>query len=94
VSLAACRAVVRAAGQQRRVFLVTNRVPRSWQDANNATLAACDRSFARSRVHLVDWHAASAGRAEWFAADGIHTSAAGRAAFARLIDAAVDQHGH
>jgi hypothetical protein len=94
VTLAACRAVVHAAGAKRRVFLVTNRVPRSWQDSNNATLAACDRSFPKARVHLVDWHGASAGRPEWFAADGIHTSAAGRAAFARLIDRAVDRYGH
>jgi hypothetical protein len=93
VSLATCRAVVRAAGKHRRVFLVTNRVPRSWQDSNNTTLAACDRSFAPKRVRLVDWYSASAGRPEWFAADGIHTSAAGRVAFARLIDRAVDRHG-
>lgn len=93
VSLSACRAVVRAAGPSRRVFLVTNRVPRSWQDSNNATLRACDRSFAASRVRLIDWHAASAGHPEWFAADGVHTSAAGRRAFAALITRAVDRHG-
>ncbi|HEX6888030.1 MAG TPA: hypothetical protein VF143_07975 [Candidatus Nanopelagicales bacterium] len=93
VSLATCRAVVRAAGPHRRVFLVTNRVPRSWEDSNNATLRACDASFRASRVRLVDWHAASAGRADWFAADGIHPSAAGRAAFTRLVDRAVDRYG-
>jgi hypothetical protein len=93
ISLAACRRVVRLAGPERRVFLVTNRVPRSWQDANNATLRRCDRSFARSRVRLIDWHRASAGHPEWFAADGVHTSAVGRVAFARLIDRAVDRHG-
>jgi hypothetical protein len=93
VSLAACRRVVRTAGPGRRVFLVTNRVPRSWQDSNNATLRRCDRSFAASRVRLIDWHRASAGHPEWFAADGVHTSAAGRRAFARLIDRAVDRYG-
>jgi lysophospholipase L1-like esterase len=93
ISLAACRRVVRLAGPERRVFLVTNRVPRSWQDPNNATLRRCDRSFARSRVRLIDWHGASAGHTEWFAADGVHTSAAGRLAFARLIDRTVDRHG-
>lgn len=93
ISLAACRRVVRLAGPERRVFLVTNRVPRSWQDPNNATLRRCDRSFARSRVRLIDWHGASAGHTEWFAADGVHTSAAGRVAFARLIDRTVDRHG-
>jgi glyoxylate carboligase len=93
VSLAACRAVVRAAGPSRRVFLVTNRVPRTWQDSNNATLQACDASFTSSRVRLIDWHAASAGHPEWFAADGVHPSAEGRRAFAALIARAVDKHG-
>jgi hypothetical protein len=93
VSLSACQAVVRAAGPSRRVFLVTNRVPRSWQDSNNATLRACDRSFARARVRLIDWHAASAGHPDWFAADGVHTTAAGRRAFAALITRAVERYG-
>jgi lysophospholipase L1-like esterase len=93
VSLSACRAVVRTAGPARRVFLVTNRVPRSWQNSNNATLRACDRSFSARRVHVIDWHAASAGHPGWFAADRIHPSGPGRVAFARLIDRAVDRYG-
>ena len=94
VSLSTCRAIVTAAGPGRRVFLVTNRVPRSWEASNNETLRACDRSFSASRVRIVDWYRASTGHAEWFAADGIHTSGSGRAAFARLIDRAVDRYGH
>jgi hypothetical protein len=93
VTLAACRAAVRAAGPDRRVFLVTNRVPRAWQDSNNAVLRACDLSFRASRVRIIDWHAASAGHPEWVAGDGVHQSAAGRAAFARFIDRAVDRYG-
>lgn len=93
VRLATCRRVVRAAGPSRRVFLVTNRVPRTWQDPNNAALRACDRSFPAHRVRIVDWHAASSGHPEWFAGDGVHTSVSGRRAFARLIDRAVDRHG-
>jgi hypothetical protein len=93
VSLSACRSVVRTAGPARRVFLVTNRVPRAWQDSNNATLRACDRSFSARRVRVVDWYRASAGHPQWFASDGIHPSAAGRRAFARLIDRTVDRYG-
>ena len=93
VSLGTCKAVVSAAGAGRRVFLVTNRVPRSWQDSNNATLRACDRSFPASRVRIVDWYRASEGHSEWFAGDRIHTSTSGRVAFARLIDRAVDRYG-
>ena len=93
ITLAHCRSVVRAAGSKRRVFLVTNRVPRSWEHANNRTLRACDRSFRGSRVRIVDWHGASAGHPEWFARDGIHLSGPGQAAFVKLIDRAVDRYG-
>lgn len=93
ITMAHCRAVVRAAGSKRRVFLVTNRVPRSWERANNRTLRACDRSFRSSRVRLVDWHGASSGRPEWFARDGIHLSGSGQRAFVALIDRAVDRYG-
>lgn len=93
VRLSHCRAVVRAAGPRRRVFLVSNRVPRTWQDSNNRTLRRCDRSFRKSRVRLIDWHRASAGHPEWFARDRVHLSASGQRAFVRLIDRAVDRHG-
>ncbi len=93
VSFAACRSVVRAAGKQRRVFLVTPRVPRSWEQGNLRTLRACDQSFAPRRVRIIDWHGHSAGHPEWFAGDRVHLSASGRRAFARLIVRAVDRHG-
>jgi hypothetical protein len=93
VRLGHCRKAVRAAGRGRRVFLVTNRVPRSWQRSNNRTLRACNRSFARSRVRIIDWHRASAGHPEWFGPDRVHLTRSGTRAFARLIDRAVDRHG-
>lgn len=93
ITMAHCRAVVRAAGSKRRVFLVTTRVPRSWERANNRTLRACDRSFRSGRVRLVDWHGASSGHPEWFARDEIHLSGSGQRAFVALIDRAVDRYG-
>ncbi|MGB7980278.1 MAG: hypothetical protein WCF36_05750 [Candidatus Nanopelagicales bacterium] len=93
VRAADCRAVVRTAGTHRRVFLVTPRVPRSWQQANLATLRACDRRYRASRVRIIDWYGHSAGHRRWFAADRIHLTSAGQRAFARLIDDAVDEHG-
>jgi hypothetical protein len=93
VQLAHCRAIVPSAGPRRRVFLVTNRVPRSWQGSNNRTLRACDRSFRPSRVRIINWYRASAGHPEWFARDRVHLSASGQRAFVRLIDRAVDRHG-
>jgi hypothetical protein len=93
VSLSACRSVVRAAGKKRRVFLVTPRVPRSWEAGNIRTLRACDASFSARRVRLIDWHTYSAEHPEWFAADRVHLSSSGRKAFSRLIVRAVDRHG-
>ncbi len=93
VSPAACRTVVSSAGKHRRVFLVTPRVPRSWEAGNLRTLRSCDARFASSRVRIIDWHARSAGHPEWFAGDGVHLTTAGRLAFSKLIDRAVDRHG-
>lgn len=93
ITLSHCRAIIRSAGPKRRVFLVTNRVPRGWERSNNRTLRACDRSFRSSRVRVIDWHRASAGHPEWFAHDRIHLSRSGQLAFVRLIDHALDRYG-
>ncbi len=88
-----CRAVVRAAGPGRVVFLVTNRVPRPWQAANNRTLHACNRAYRTDRVRIVNWYRASAGHPEWFVRDRVHLTAAGRRELAARIDARVDKYG-
>lgn len=85
-----CRRIVRSAGPGRQVFLVTVHVPRSWQDANNAVIDRCDRSFAPGRVSVVDWHAAASRNRDWLYRDGIHLTPSGARAFARMIDRAVD----
>jgi lysophospholipase L1-like esterase len=88
-----CTAIVSAAGTARRIFLVTNRVPRTWQASNNRVLKACDAAFTSSRVVLVDWYTYSAGRASWFYSDGIHLKPAGRSAYATMLDAKLDALG-
>ncbi len=93
VSLSACRSVVNTAGKNRRVFLVTARVPRSWEEGNVRTLKACDASFAAKRVRIIDWYEHSAGHPEWFGGDRVHLSGSGREAFQRLISSAVAKHG-
>jgi len=85
-----CRRIVRSAGPDRQVFLVTVHVPRSWQDANNAVIAKCDRSFAPGRVTVIDWNAAASRNRSWLYSDGIHLTPSGARGFARLIDRAVD----
>ncbi len=88
--LSTCKAIVRAAGPERRVFLVTVHAKRSWQRGNNAMLRACDESFAGSRVYLVDWDKAASQHRSWLYSDGIHLKPAGATAFASLIEDAVD----
>lgn len=93
VTLADCKRTVRIAGPSRRVFLVTNKVPRSWQNGNNSALRSCDAAFPGDRVVLVDWYSASRNQPGWFWSDGHHLRPEGAAAFARLIDSAVDRQG-
>lgn len=87
VSLAMCQATVSKA-PNRRVFLVTNHVPRSWEAANNRNLRRC--AADNRLVKVIDWQARSQGHRSFFAADGYHLSKSGRYAFTRLLDAAVD----
>ena len=93
VSLGACRSVIETAGKYRRVFLVTARVPRSWEAGNIRTIKACDARYASKRVRIIDWYTHSAGHPEWFAGDRVHLSSSGRQAFQGLIDSEVDAHG-
>ena len=87
--LATCKALVKAAGPDRRVFLVTVHVKRSWEKANNAVIRQCDAAFAADRVHVIDWDKAASRHPGWLYADGIHLRPAGSAAFAALLDDAV-----
>lgn len=93
ISPADCKAVVRTAGRMRRVFLVTSRVPRTWEHPNLATIADCNQTFARPRVRVINWYGRSAGHPEWFAADEVHLSADGQRAFKRVINRAVKRKG-
>jgi hypothetical protein len=92
VSAGACRRAVRTAGRNRRVFLVTSRVPRSWEVGNLRALRSCNRSFAKKRVKMINWYGHSAGHPEWFGGDRVHMTASGQRAYRRLIDRVVDSH--
>jgi hypothetical protein len=89
--LSVCRSLVKAAGPDRRVFLVTVHVPRSWEKGNNEVIHQCDAAFPADRVHVIDWNAAVSGHRNWLYADHIHLRPAGAAAFARLLDSSVDK---
>lgn len=86
-----CKELVRAAGPERIVYLVTVKVPRPWEARNNSMLATCSRRFVQGRVVLVDWHGLATRRPELLYADGVHLRPEGAAAFARMISRAVKE---
>jgi len=83
-----CDRLVGYAGSKRRVFLVTIKVPRTWEEPNNQTLNAC--ANAHDKVHVIRWWSKSHDHPEWFADDGYHLNAEGRTVFVRFVDRQVD----
>jgi peptidoglycan/LPS O-acetylase OafA/YrhL len=66
------------------VILINVRVPRPWQDENNATIAATAPNYPN--VKLLDWFTATADKGDWFYSDGTHLRPAGRQGMVDLID--------
>jgi hypothetical protein len=83
-----CDELVAAAGPGRRVFLVTVKVPRGWQAANNDILQACAAAY--EKVHLIRWYGHSHKHDGWFAQDGYHLNATGQDEYASFLQARVD----
>jgi lysophospholipase L1-like esterase len=72
-----------AAGAQRVVFVNVD-VPRSWEAADNAVLAAGVARYPGVAV-LADWYSLSVGHPEWFTPDQVHLEPAGAQALAALV---------
>jgi peptidoglycan/LPS O-acetylase OafA/YrhL len=68
---------------RRRVVVLTDHVPRPWQDLNNRILT--EAAHNRPNVHLVDWNAAASAHPGWLWPDGIHLRPEGAAAYRDLI---------
>ena len=84
-----CRRLVRAAGPARTVYLVTVKVPRSWEDVNNRMLRRCAEKFGGDRVVLLDWNSVASKNPEYLYADGYHLRPEGAKAFARMVRKAI-----
>ncbi len=69
-------------GGARRVVFVNLKAPRDWEGPNNAVLAAGVSRYPNAV--LVDWHAVSIDRPEFFW-DGLHLQEEGARAYAQLI---------
>jgi hypothetical protein len=81
------RATLAELRDRARIVLLTDRVPRDWQDLNNSTLASVGNDFAN--VVVLDWYARSAGHPGWLYSDGLHLTPGGTRAYARLIQVAL-----
>ena len=73
----------------RRLFVLDARVPRSWEQSNNATVKDLVPTLPNGKV--IDWYDTSNGHRDWFLSDGVHLTAPGRTAYANLIESSVDR---
>ncbi len=90
-SVDTCKEIVRAAGQDRTVFLINLKVPRPWEKLNNRLMRKCASAFDAYRVRLVDWNEVSQTTSGLLYSDGIHLTPQGAKKFARMIVTAIKQ---
>lgn len=79
-----CRDLVRVAGPERRIFLMTIKVPRRWERSNNAVIRACARRYP-AQVTVIDWNWAASRHRGWLYGDGYHLRSAGARGYADVI---------
>lgn len=87
--LSTCKAMVKAVGPDRRIFLLTVHVPRSWTTGNNKVIRQCARSYPAGRVTVVDWDWAASRHPKWLYSDKTHLTPDGARGYARVIDDAI-----
>jgi hypothetical protein len=78
------RAAMRAVGKRRLLVLVTPRESGGGESRDAWAMRRAARRFPK-RVRVLDWVRVSRGKRGWFAGDGLHLSASGARAFARLL---------
>ena len=77
-------------GGARRVVFANVHAPRSWQNPNNALLAAATRRYPN--VVVANWNRLASAHPSWFYGDGIHMpiGGAGAQAYAQLLKTAIN----
>ena len=79
-----CDALARSVGRDRRLFLVTIKIERTYRRAQNTRLTQCANRHRNTR--LIDWYAYSHDHPGWFYSDGYHLNGTGRVRYADLLD--------
>lgn len=77
-------------GSKRQIYVMTIRVPRSWQDSVNQTVSAA--ASKHSNVHEIDWYNVTSGKPELFYEDKIHPNIEGGKYFASLVAIEMAKH--
>ncbi|MFK4415970.1 peptidoglycan/LPS O-acetylase OafA/YrhL/lysophospholipase L1-like esterase [Bacillus sp. RC251] len=81
--------LIKVIGNERKIIFINTRVPRPWESIVNERLKVTASEYPN--VTLVDWYAASAGKKDYFAPDGVHLTKVGAEAYAALVAKAVNQ---
>ena len=81
--------LIKVIGNERKIIFINTRVPRPWESIVNERLKVMASEYPN--VTLVDWYAASAGKKDYFAPDGVHLTKVGAEAYAALVAKAVKQ---
>ncbi|WP_306008474.1 acyltransferase family protein [Bacillus sp. MMSF_3353] len=81
--------LIKLIGNERKIIFINTRVPRPWESIVNERLKVTVPKYPN--VTLVDWYAASAGKKDYFAPDGVHLTNIGAEAYAVLVAKAVNQ---
>ena len=81
------KALIDAAGPDKKVYLVTTRVPLALQDMNNQLFK--DVAAQYDNVEVIDWYAESAGHDEYFWDDGTHLRPEGAEAYVMMLRRAI-----
>ncbi|WP_336783192.1 acyltransferase family protein [Paenibacillus illinoisensis] len=69
--------------QDKQLYLVTTRVPRTWQDSVNSAIKEIASEY--TNVEIIDWYSASENKSELFAHDGVHLTPEGSKYYASLL---------
>ncbi len=80
-------ALVADIGEDRTIWIITNRVPASWQRTTNQTIN--EVAANHKNVNVIDWEAYSSGHDDWVGGDGIHLTQDGRRAYIQMIQEAI-----
>ncbi|HDR3890757.1 TPA: acetyltransferase [Bacillus cereus] len=81
--------LIKLIGNERKMIFINTRVPRPWESIVNERLKVTTSEYPN--ITLVDWYAASAGKRDYFAPDGVHLTKVGAEAYAALVVKAVNQ---